>query len=80
MASVVFVLIAAVVAAFVVIPKVLIAVVVVTGFFSFIVLIKTMLLRNCHPNKNKAGYTATEVACGWAGAIFEVTGLFGEEQ
>ena len=22
---------------------------------------------------NKAGYTATEVACGWAGAIFEVT-------
>ena len=23
--------------------------------------------------KNKAGYTATEVACGWARAIFEVT-------
>ena len=23
--------------------------------------------------KNKAGYTATEVACGWAEAIFEVT-------
>ena len=22
--------------------------------------------------KNKAGYMATEVACGWAGAIFEV--------
>ena len=22
---------------------------------------------------NKAGYTATPVACGWAGAIFEVT-------
>ena len=22
--------------------------------------------------KNRAGYTATEVACGWAGAIFEV--------
>ena len=25
---------------------------------------------------NKAGYTATEVACGWAGAIFEVTRPF----
>ena len=22
---------------------------------------------------NKAGYTATLVACGWAGAVFEVT-------
>ena len=29
---------------------------------------------------NKAGYTATEVACGWAGAIFEVTRTFGQEQ
>ena len=26
------------------------------------------------------GYTATEVACGWAGAIFEVTRPFGQEQ
>ena len=24
-------------------------------------------------NTNKAGYTATPVACGWAGAVFEVT-------
>ena len=31
-------------------------------------------------NPNKAGYTATEVACGWAGAIFEVTRSFGQEQ
>ena len=31
-------------------------------------------------NKNKAGYTATEVVCGWAGAIFEVTRPFGQEQ
>ena len=23
--------------------------------------------------KNKVGYTATPVACGWAGAVFEVT-------
>ena len=29
---------------------------------------------------NKAGYTATEVACWWAGAIFEVTRPFGQEQ
>ena len=29
---------------------------------------------------NKAGYTATPVACGWAGAIFEVSGAFGQEQ
>ena len=29
---------------------------------------------------NKTGYTATEVACGWAGATFEVTGPFGQEQ
>ena len=27
--------------------------------------------------KNKAGYTATLVACGWAGAIIEVSGTFG---
>ena len=30
--------------------------------------------------ENKAGYTATEVVCGWAGAIFEVTRSFGQEQ
>ena len=29
---------------------------------------------------NKAGYTATPVACGWAGAIIEVTRSFGQEQ
>ena len=29
---------------------------------------------------NKAGYTATLVACGWAGAVMEkVTGVFGQE-
>ena len=31
-------------------------------------------------DENKAGYTATPVACGWAGAIFEVSGAFGQEQ
>ena len=30
---------------------------------------------------NKAGYTATIVACGWAGAVMEtVTGTFGQER
>ena len=29
---------------------------------------------------NKAGYTATDVACRWAGAIFEVARPFGQEQ
>ena len=31
-------------------------------------------------NRNKAGYTATSVACRWAGAIFEVSGAFGQER
>ena len=30
--------------------------------------------------RNKAGYTATKVACGWAGAIFEVTRPFGRSR
>ena len=30
--------------------------------------------------RNKAGYTATPVACGWAGAVIEVTRSFGQEQ
>ena len=29
---------------------------------------------------NKAGYTATPVACGWAGAIIEITPSFGQER
>ena len=29
---------------------------------------------------NKAKYTATPVACGWAGAIIKVTRSFGQEQ
>ena len=29
---------------------------------------------------NKAGYTATPVVCGWAGAEIEVTRSFGQEQ
>ena len=31
-------------------------------------------------SENKAGYTATPVACGWAGALIEVTPSFGQEQ
>ena len=30
--------------------------------------------------RNKAGYTATPVACRWAGAKFEVSGAFAQEQ
>ena len=30
--------------------------------------------------ENKAGYTATPVACGWAGEVIEVTRSFGQEQ
>ena len=29
---------------------------------------------------NKAGYTATPVACGWAGAIVEVSEALGQAQ
>ena len=29
---------------------------------------------------NKAGYTATPVACWWAGAMIEASGAFGQEQ
>ena len=31
-------------------------------------------------SQNKAGYTATPVGCGWAGAIFEVSEAFGQER
>ena len=41
---------------------------------------KEAWLFGCEIEKNKAGYTATPVACGWAGAIIEVTGTFGQEQ
>ena len=30
--------------------------------------------------KNKAGYTATPVACGWAGAMLEVSGALWQKQ
>ena len=30
--------------------------------------------------ENKAGFTANLVACGWARAVIEVTGAFGQEQ
>ena len=31
-------------------------------------------------HSNKAGYTATPVACGWAGAVIELTKAFWQEQ
>ena len=33
-----------------------------------------------HLKSNKAGHTANPVACWWAGAFFEVTLSFGQEQ
>ena len=36
--------------------------------------------RKVKGKKNKAGYTVIPVVCGWAGAIFEVTRPFGQEQ
>ena len=42
--------------------------------------LQIMIFGCYHTDKNKAGYTATKVACGWAGAIFEVTRPFGQEQ
>ena len=35
--------------------------------------------RGAHLSRNKAGYTATLVACGWAGAVLEVTRASGQE-
>ena len=40
----------------------------------------SLSIEETYISKNKAGYTATEVAWGWAGAIFEVTRPFGQEQ
>ena len=38
------------------------------------------LQQKCECVLNKAGYTATAVKCGWAGAVFEVTRPLGQEQ
>ena len=39
----------------------------------------TRRMNECNIERiNKAGYTTTEVVCGWAGAIFEVTRPFGQ--
>ena len=36
-------------------------------------------MRKTRTDLNKAGYTATLVACGWAGAVLGVTGSSGQE-
>ena len=42
---------------------------------------KGMGKRNISEKKNKAEYTATPVACGWAGAVIEkITRAFGQAQ
>ena len=48
--------------------------------FFFTVILMCFKLQNNQVSLNKAGYTASEVACGWAGAIFEVTRPFWQEQ
>ena len=50
------------------------------GFFVVRARLTRLKIEIAPMKKNKAGYTATEVACGWVGAIFEVTGPFGQEQ
>ena len=47
---------------------------------NFIAVFFLVLIKIRTTNYNKAGYTATPVACGWAGAIMEVTRSFGREQ
>ena len=42
-------------------------------------LLHTKILTHTKEKQNKAGYTATEVACGWAEAIFMVTRPFWQE-
>ena len=41
---------------------------------------KSIAVREKRKKANMAGYTATPVACGWAGATFEVSVAFGQEQ
>ena len=42
---------------------------------------KKTIKRNVKKKKNKAGYMATEVACGWAGAVIKKTNqAFGQER
>ena len=44
-------------------------------------LTRTLILLTWNGFKtNKAGYTATQVACGWAGIVFEVNRPFGQER
>ena len=44
----------------------------VKGLTNFICYRQIFVIANIK-NSNKAGYTATPVACTWAGAVFEVT-------
>ena len=51
------------------------------GHWAGVVMLRTARKDQETLEKNKAGYTATLVACGWAGAVIEkVTGAFGQER
>ena len=52
----------------------------ISCFIGDICKIKKKRIRLLRYGKNKAGYTASPVACGWAGDVIEVTRSFGQEQ
>ena len=41
---------------------------------------ETITTKKINKENNKSRYMATEVACGWTGAIFAVTRPFGQKQ
>ena len=51
----------------------------IEAFFQGLSFERLSIYKSSH-NPNKARYTATPVACGWAGAIFEVSGAFWQER
>ena len=48
--------------------------------FAWYIVERNDSVSSASPKRNKANYTATPVACGWAGAVIEVTRSFGQEQ
>ena len=48
--------------------------------FINVVIVIQLYRQSSKLKRNKAGYTATPVTRGWAGAIIEVNASFGQEQ
>ena len=60
-----------------------IVVVVVVDVVVVVLVLRDSFVPTCNSNSlndNKAGHTATPVACRWAGTMFEVTPSFGQEE